>query len=62
MVRKGIPDTIACAHPEAQIQICILHMMGDSIKFVPWKDYKAVTADLKQIYQVCYLRRSIDGT
>ncbi len=26
-------------------------MVRNSLKFVPWKDYKAVTADLKQIYQ-----------
>jgi putative transposase len=26
-------------------------MIRNSVKFVPWKDYKPVTADLKQIYQ-----------
>lgn len=26
-------------------------MMRNSMKYVPWKDYKAVTADLKRIYQ-----------
>jgi transposase-like protein len=26
-------------------------MVHNSLKFVPWKDYKAVTADLKRIYQ-----------
>ena len=26
-------------------------MVRNSIRYVPWKDYKAVTADLKQIYQ-----------
>lgn len=30
---------------------CIVHMVRNSIKFVPWKDYKPVTQDLKQIYQ-----------
>ena len=48
---KGFPDAIAGAFPETQIQLCIVHMVRNSIKFVPWKDYKAVTADLKQIYQ-----------
>lgn len=28
-----------------------VHMVRNSVKNVPWKDYKAVTADLKQIYQ-----------
>lgn len=48
---KGFPDAIAAAFPEAQIQLCIVHMVRNSMRFVPWKDYKAVTADLKKIYQ-----------
>ncbi|MWQ85445.1 IS256 family transposase, partial [Glaesserella parasuis] len=27
------------------------HLVRNSLKFVSWKDYKAVTADLKQVYQ-----------
>ncbi|MFT7555198.1 MAG: putative transposase [Planctomycetota bacterium] len=48
---KGFPDAITTAFPDTQIQLCIVHMVRNSIKFVPWKDYKAVTADLKKIYQ-----------
>ena len=48
---KGFPDAINTAFPETQIQLCIVHMVRNSMKFVPWKDYKAVTRDLKQIYQ-----------
>jgi len=48
---KGFPDAITTVFPQTQIQLCIVHMVRNSIKFVPWKDYKAVTQDLKQIYQ-----------
>lgn len=48
---KGFPDAINSTFPEAKIQLCIVHMVRHSLKFVPWKDYKAVTADLKSIYQ-----------
>jgi transposase-like protein len=48
---KGFPDAINTVFPGTQIQLCIVHMVRNSIKHVPWKDYKAVTADLKQIYQ-----------
>jgi transposase-like protein len=48
---KGFPDAINTAFPEAQIQLCIVHMVRNSMKFVPWKDYKAVAADLKRIYR-----------
>jgi len=48
---KGFPDAINTVYPETQIQLCIVHMVRNSVRYVPWKDYKAVTADLKRIYQ-----------
>ena len=48
---KGFPDAINTVYPNTRIQLCIVHMVRNSVKFVPWKDYKPVTADLKQIYQ-----------
>lgn len=48
---SGFPEAINTAFPKAKIQLCIVHMVRNSIKFVPWKDYKPVTADLKKIYQ-----------
>ncbi|HIF9285889.1 TPA: IS256 family transposase, partial [Photobacterium damselae] len=48
---KGFPDAINTVFPETQIQLCIVHMVRNSVKYVPWKDYRAVTADLKKIYQ-----------
>ena len=48
---KGFPDAINTTYPKAKIQLCIVHMVRNSLKFVPWKDYKELTADLKRIYQ-----------
>lgn len=48
---KGFPDAIATAYPNAQIQLCIVHMVRNSMKYVPWKDYKPIAADLKRMYQ-----------
>jgi transposase-like protein len=48
---SGFPDAIQTVYPKAQIQLCIVHMVRNSLKYVSWKDYKAVTADLKTIYQ-----------
>ncbi len=48
---KGFPEAINAVYPDTQIQLCIVHMVRNSVKFVPWKDYRPVTADLKQIYQ-----------
>ena len=48
---KGFPEAINTVYPNTQIQLCIVHMVRNSMKYVPWKDYKAVTTDLKLIYQ-----------
>ena len=48
---KGFPDAIASVYPHTDIQLCIVHVVRNSLRFVSWKDYKAVTAGLKAIYQ-----------
>lgn len=48
---KGFPDAIQTVFPQTQIQLCIVHMVRNSVRYVPWKDYKALTTDLKKIYQ-----------
>ena len=48
---SGFPEAINTVFPKAKIQLCIVHMVRNSLKFVSWKDYKEVTKDLKQIYQ-----------
>jgi len=46
MIKDGIGGT----NTQTKVQLCIVHMVRHSVKFVPWKDYKAVTTDLKRIY------------
>jgi transposase-like protein len=48
---KGFPDAINAVYPETRVQLCIVHMVRNSMKYVSWKDYKAVAAALKRIYQ-----------
>ncbi len=48
---KGFPDAIGNVFPDTQVQLCIVHLVRNAMKYVVWKDYKAVAADLKQIYQ-----------
>jgi len=48
---KGFPEAINAIYPDTNIQLCIVHMVRNNLKYVSWKDYKAVTADLKKIYQ-----------
>ncbi len=48
---SGFPEAIEVVYPEARVQLCIIHQVRNSLKYVSWKDYKAVTADLKSIYR-----------
>lgn len=48
---KGFPEAIEAAFPKTEVQICIVHMIRGSLRFVSWKDRKAVVADLRGIYQ-----------
>lgn len=47
----GFPDAINAIYPECQVQSCIVHMVRNSLAYVPWKDRKIVAADLKTVYQ-----------
>ncbi len=48
---KGFPEAIASVFPKTDIQLCIVHMVRNSLRFISWKDYKSVTRGLKEIYQ-----------
>lgn len=48
---EGFPDAINSVFPQPHIQLCIIHMVRNSLKYVAWKDYKAVTSSLKMVYQ-----------
>ncbi len=48
---KGFPEAINTVYSDTHIQLCIVHMVRNAMKFVPYKDYKAIAADLKKIYQ-----------
>ena len=47
---KGFPDAIETVYPKTQVQLCIIHMVRHSLKYVGWKDRKAVASDLRAIY------------
>ncbi|SDP54638.1 IS256 family transposase [Desulforhopalus singaporensis] len=47
----GFPEAINTVYPKAQVQLCIVHMVRNSLKYVSYKDRKSVATDLKRIYQ-----------
>ena len=48
---KGFPEAIESVFPNTQVQVCIVHMVRNSMRFVSWKDRKKTVSDLKKVYQ-----------
>jgi transposase-like protein len=47
---NGFTQTIKNVFPESQTQICVVHQIRNSARYVVWKDKKAFSADMKLIY------------
>ena len=47
---QGLPEAIETVFPKTQVQLCIVHKVRNSLKYVPWKERRAVAADLRAIY------------
>ncbi len=47
---KGLPEAIETVFPHTQVQLCIVHKLRNSFKYVAWKDRKAVAKDLRAVY------------
>jgi len=46
----GFPEAINAVFPDAEVQLCMVHMVRNSVKYVSFKDRKEITGDLKEIY------------
>ena len=47
---KGFPEAVAAVYPNTQVQLCIVHMVRNSLRYVTWKHRKAVARDLRSVY------------
>ena len=47
---NGFNQAIQAVYPKAEIQRCIVHQIRSSLRYVSWKDRKAVANDLKTVY------------
>jgi putative transposase len=46
----GFPEAIEAVYPQTWVQTCLVHAVRAALRFVPYKDKRAVAADLKKIY------------
>lgn len=56
----GFPEAIAATWPEATVQTCVVHLIRAAMRFVNYKDRKAVAAALKPIYQAANDAAALD--
>jgi putative transposase len=56
---KGLPEAINALFPDTRIQLCIVHMVRNSTKYVSYKERKTMCADLKKIYSAATEREGI---
>jgi transposase-like protein len=47
---SGFPEAVRAVYPETRVQLCIVHMVRNAVKFVSYKDLRKLCADLKAIY------------
>ncbi|EBS5930363.1 IS256 family transposase [Salmonella enterica subsp. enterica serovar Saintpaul] len=52
---KGFPEAIEAVYPQTQVQLCLVHQVRHSLRYVGWKERKAVAADLRAIYNAANL-------
>ena len=48
---KGFPEAIAPAFPQTQVQLCIVHQIRNSLRYMAWKYQRDFIADLKLVYR-----------
>lgn len=46
----GFPEAIASVFPKTEVQLCVVHLVRNALRYVPWKHRKAVARDLRAIY------------
>jgi putative transposase len=47
---KGFPEAIETVFPQTQVQLCVVHLVRNSLNYVGYKERKAVASDLRKIY------------
>jgi transposase-like protein len=47
---NGLPEAIETVSPQTRVQLCMVHLMRNSLRYVSYKHMKAIATDLKAIY------------
>ena len=58
---KGFPEAIEAVFPQAQVQLCIVHLVRASLNYVTWTERKQVARDLKTVYRAATVEEAERG-
>jgi putative transposase len=58
---KGFTDAIKSSYPKAITQLCVVHQIRNSCRYVVWKDKKEFVEDLKTVYAAANLQAAADA-
>jgi putative transposase len=58
---KGLPEAVNAVFPRTKIQLCIVHMVRNSVKYVSYKDRKTICSDLKKNYQASSEKEGLEN-
>ena len=47
---KGFPEATETVYPKTQIQLCIIHLVRHSLRYVSWKERQKMAVDLGAVY------------
>lgn len=47
---KGFPEAIETVFPKTEVQLCIVHLVRNSLRYVSWKERRHAAQDLRMIY------------
>ena len=55
---KGFSEAIEAVFARTDIQLCVVHQVRNTMRYVPWKESRAVVSDMKKIYRAASLEES----
>lgn len=58
---KGFKQAIEALYPQTDVQLCIVHQIRNSIRYVPWTDQREVIRDMKGIYKATNYENAEDA-
>ena len=55
---SGFSEAISTVFPQTEIQLCVIHQIRNSLKYVSYKQQKELMADLKKVYQALIIEEA----